>query len=417
MLTPADAELVRREPALPGLATVLDAEALAWALGAEAVRVSYVRYKPRTSCLVGCRVEREGAEAQAFAVAHRRGGGDKWAKGAAASAVVLADRAVVVRFFPDDRALPGLPCLADAGRRRGLLQELLPARPELWGAALHPLRYKPRRRFVAALSAAGGRAVVKAYTAAGYAAARSAERAMRRAPCRAPRRLARSRRERLLLFEWRPGRLLSEALTDAATPTAEVAAAGTMLARLHRQASLAPALRRRGPEAAALRPLAGWLGHLCPELAGRAEGVVARLGALWPEGPACPLHGDFHPGQVLLGREGVAFLDFDEAACGEGASDVGNFLAQLEAAALRGLVPARAVGPARAALLAGYEAGGGQPAGLDLHLAAGLLRAAPEPFRAREPDWPRTTAAILDCAAALVSSGRASVALRRGSFP
>ncbi|MBI5836437.1 MAG: phosphotransferase [Candidatus Eisenbacteria bacterium] len=54
------------------------------------------------------------------------------------------------------------------------------------------------------------------------------------------------------------------------------------------------------------------------------------------EGSPVPLHRDFHPGQVLWGGpHGVAILDWDDAASGAAAIDVGNFVAHLELEALR----------------------------------------------------------------------------------
>src|SRR4051794_14026842 len=101
MLSTPDADLARREPALPGLATLLDPDAFAEALrGAapalrpRAARVTYVRYKPGTSCLVGYRVESDGSAFLAFATTHRADARDKWANGG----VVLGDREAVVRF-------------------------------------------------------------------------------------------------------------------------------------------------------------------------------------------------------------------------------------------------------------------------------------------------------------------------------
>ena len=64
VLSPADADLVRRDSALPGLATLLDPEAFLAtlrqampAVGGVAASITYVRYKPGTSCLVGYRIQ------------------------------------------------------------------------------------------------------------------------------------------------------------------------------------------------------------------------------------------------------------------------------------------------------------------------------------------------------------------------
>jgi len=46
MLSPDDADLVRRDPALADLATLLDPEAAAGLFGVPCAEVVYVRYKP-----------------------------------------------------------------------------------------------------------------------------------------------------------------------------------------------------------------------------------------------------------------------------------------------------------------------------------------------------------------------------------
>src|SRR5919201_2297370 len=86
MLSPADADLVRRDPALPGLALLLDPGAFAAALrraaprlGAEETRITYVRYKPGTSCLVGYRLVAAGRDTAVSAAAYRPDAHDKLA--------------------------------------------------------------------------------------------------------------------------------------------------------------------------------------------------------------------------------------------------------------------------------------------------------------------------------------------------
>src|SRR5438128_9990172 len=63
MLSPADADLARRDPAIPGLATVLDADAFLAALrqvapaaDLRAAHLTSVRYKPHTYCRLSYRL-------------------------------------------------------------------------------------------------------------------------------------------------------------------------------------------------------------------------------------------------------------------------------------------------------------------------------------------------------------------------
>src|SRR5438067_12121248 len=183
MLCPADTDLVRRDPALPGLATLLDLDAFAAALRravpgleVEGGRITYVRYKPATSCLVGYRLAAAGKAVVVAAAAYRPDAADKLAKAGrrpGLGRVALGDRAIVVWFFPDDDELKVLLRLEDGEARTELLRQLLPARPDLWQGVLEPLQYKPARRYVGRLCTGGTpRAVLRAYTRAGYEAAR-----------------------------------------------------------------------------------------------------------------------------------------------------------------------------------------------------------------------------------------------------
>src|SRR4051794_3279027 len=105
MLCPADTDLVRRDSALPGLATLLDPDAFAAALcravpglGVEGGRITYVRYKPGTSCLVGYRLATAGKVVIVAAAAFRSDAADKLAKAGrrpGLGRIALGDRAVV----------------------------------------------------------------------------------------------------------------------------------------------------------------------------------------------------------------------------------------------------------------------------------------------------------------------------------
>src|SRR5919197_2793009 len=77
MLTRADAELVERDAALPGLAMLLYADVFLELLKTAAPRVPlsaarpvYVRYKPGTSCLVSYEVTAAGAQVHVHATAY-----------------------------------------------------------------------------------------------------------------------------------------------------------------------------------------------------------------------------------------------------------------------------------------------------------------------------------------------------------
>lgn len=429
MLSPPDADLVRLDPALPGLATLLDPDAFVTALRSSlseadlgTAQSTYVRYKPGMNCLVAYRLKVAGATVELYAKAYRPNAEVKLRKARGRSSIpgllgpgriVLEDRAIVVSVFPNDSKLKALRRLADAETRKRLLRELLPDRPDLWKGMVRSLRYKPERRYVAQLLTDDGvQAVLRVYTGPGYQAAQGNANALgSRGLLRLARQLGRSDRHRILAFEWLSGRLLSEAISDPKLDFEVVATVGAALAKLHAQDSKGLTCLTREAEVDTLLEVAAGVGFVCPHLARRAHDLAQRLAAqLVNEHPVNrPIHGDFYAKQVLLADDTVALLDFDEAVRGDPAADLGLFIAHLERDTLRSNLSPSRMEPLREALLEGYRVTTHHPipTRIELYTAAGLFRLAPDPFRHREPNWPERTEAILERAKAILEKGPA----------
>lgn len=412
MLSRPDAKLAARDRAVPGLALLLDPEALAEAcrrrlpeLGVSRAHLEYVRYKPGTNCLAGYRFELGGATIEGYAKAFNA---EDWnvpetAGKPGAVRCAIEGHAIAVFLFPHDAKLPWLDRLGDVDRRRALLRARLPNQPGHWDAALRTLRYKPERRYVGQLLTDGGPwAVAKVYSDPRFAtAAANAKHVRSQGRLQIARRIASSDRGRMLLLEWLDGRLLAEAIGAPGFAPGDLAAVGEALAELHGQRPRV--LRPLAPEdgAKAFFAIARGLAVLCPPLARQADRLALRLAESLACEPAgiSTVHGDFYAKQVLLaGDETVAILDLDQAACGDPAADLGNFLAHLEADALRGTLDPRRIAPLADALLAGYGAARQQPtpSRVGVCTAAALFRLAHDPFRHRETEWPDRIAAILD---------------------
>ena len=377
--------------------------------GAATARLTYSRYKPGESCVVAYRLEVAGVTMDVYAKAHRNG-----ARAPAipprlqeSQPIILQEGAISVHVFPADHKLKALRRLAGSATQRGLLRRLVPDRPDLWDAAVKRLRYMPEWRYVAQVLS-GGRVVatMKMYHERGYdrahanARAFRSNRALRVATC-----LGQSAKRCTLLFEWLPGRLVSEAVADPESDAGVLETVGAALALVHLQepTDLAPLKRRE--EAATLFSLSANLGVLCPHLAARFDHVVGTLGTQLLQAPPVyrPIHGDFSAKQVVLGNGDAAILDFDRAARGDPAQDLGNFIASLEQAAVAGALPVGRRDLFGEALLAGYRAvsRGPIPPRVPLYVAVGLVRLTAEPFRFREPRWPERTEALLERAEAL----------------
>lgn len=438
MLTPADLDLVRRDRALPGLATLLDPDAFAAALapaltphlpGTEPVtaRGTYLRYKPGMNCLVSYKLQTLDAEVMVHAKAHGPDAENKLAKAKkkpgtpsllGAGRIVLEDEKIMVSFFPNDAKLKSLPRIADAESRREVLKKLLPGSPELWDGALQTLRYKPERRYVARLLDEGeSRVTLKTYTPQDYRAAEANAKAF--APggaLRLARRLGRSARHNTVAFEWRRGLSLKTALSEPERAAGAVRTAGAALAGLHAQQGRDLEHPGREEEVDDLIELHKEIDFLCPALSGimgeLVEHLALRLSLQSPE--RRPIHGDFYDEQVLISGETATILDLDRAALGDPAADLGLFAAHLERDALRGELRRDQVEPLTSALIEGYRDAGGRVRGsrVSLYTTAGLLKLSPEPFRRRDPDWPEEIRAILERAREISSSLPAPTASR-----
>jgi len=398
----ADAELVRRDQALPGLRVLLDTGALTARLGVELapaalgrVVATDVRYKPGTSCLVAYLLELDGRSRYGYAKAYGPAAPVKLAKRRAQrrDRVVLDDLAIVVQLFPDDHRLRSLRRLVEPCAARRLAARLAPDRPCLREAELTAVRYKPERRYVARLQAQSGeRAALRLYADGGFEPARSAASAFRSAGALSvPGLLGSSARDRALLLEWVPGRSLEEVLAEPRLDPTAAARVGTALALLHEQQPAALTTPAPLAGAAAVHAAAGGLAALLPSLGERADALGNRLLGRLARLPALrsTIHGDFSADQVLLAAGRAAILDLDRAGLGHPAADLGSFVAALERDALDGTLERSRVDAFAGELVAAYRDRSGCAAlPVELHTAAALLRLAVEPFRRREPDWP-----------------------------
>lgn len=430
MLSPYDAEIARRDTAIPGLATLLDADAFAACLrkcaphaDIQRVRPLYVRYKPGMNCLVAYKAQLPHGQVDIYAKGHGAGAADPLREaierpgspGAlGAGRIAIKHLGIVVSVFPNDSKLEQLDRLARPDEKARLLRKLFSDRPDLWEAEVRSIRYKPERRLVAQLLVEGRpQGVLKFYTDTAYPEAKQSARVFNtrkaaRQVLRVPSRIGHSDRHHVLAFEWMEGQLLSEALTGGNLDLAAMERVGVALAEGHRHPSKKLAPLDREAEASTLLSVASGLAFLCPHLSEKIHGLARRLATYLMQQPPMntPVHGDFYAKQVLLAGERVVILDFDSAAAGDPAYDLGLFVAHLERGAIRHTVPNDKVRSVAGALLQGYEQASGQalPERVTVYAAAGLLKLAPHQFRNREQNWPQGMEAIIDRAEALFNS-------------
>ncbi len=416
MLSAADAQLVRRDPQIPGLGMLLDPEAFAEILqrlypeaGVETVQPRYVRYKRATSCLVGYRVVAAGAQLDVYARAHNRSMEVKVDKPAQQRSVpsplgqgimVMKEAAIVIYAFPNDDELCGLQWLSHPGRRREMLERLLPDRSSLWTAPLEPLRYKPERRYVARLHTPDDRgAVLKFYTKDEFRI-NSAITFVSRPPLRIPQSLGRSRQDRLTAAEWLEGQPLRDALSKCRVSADTCRTIGSAIACLHAQK---PKLRRFVTAESYVDSLANAalaVAEVAPEIAERAQRLSQQIGDRLLNRhfrSRRAIHGDFSADQVLLQDGEVAIVDFDRAGYGDPRIDLGTFRARLAGDVVRGELSDDRAESVFSDLLEEYrlESKKDVTRNLARFISGSLLQCAVEPFRHRHENWPQYTEAII----------------------
>lgn len=428
MLSTSDAGVVRRDPHLPGLSTLLDGEMMTQRLRRLIPATSdlqasptYVRYKPGTSCLVAYEVRQDGRTEDFYAKAYTVGSlkllkgaaGAEAASGSRCTTHIWEDIAARLSGPASDRQLKGLARLCDPQRRHKLLRTILPEQPEFWDARIRRIRYKPERRYVAHLiTPHGAGAALKVYSAAdfdhahlvaGLAAAQqiSPEAAL----------LAGSAKHRVLLFRWVIGQTLLELLLAGSLDAATIDRLGARLEQLHFHTLPDRRLPRLTPPVMTerLKAAAQSVSAVCPSLADLAELLVRRISAQLRlvDTPARHgmIHGDFKPDQVICGNGEITLLDFDQAGQGDYAADLGAFAAQLERGALLGTWSMMEAEQVMMRLIRSYSHR--HDATLDqrvrLYTASGLLLLAPHEFRNRMPNWFESTSRILDRSARLIT--------------
>lgn len=407
-MKPIAGALVPQDPALPQLASALDADQMAevfsgFLQGRDAAlqgcRVDRVKYRAGRNLSVAYRLDLrdgQGAYTQYIAARFCRAGESATRHAQAQARPVTASRAgpaishhagleMAAHWWPNDAKLAAGTVLADA---QALQQHWLPAVAQALGAGpclghgVELAQCVPEHRVTARVhlhtAARAGQAVEGPQTHTVYAKSDAEVRGpathavMQSLWHSAARRDGRLRVPRPLLWQagsglhWQaavPGRALLDVcpLPDGA----RAAAVGRLLAALHQTPAPAapfitlPGLRQRVLETTQLlctvQP--AWATR-CAKVAAQLEGGLAHIGS----GPqrSCTLHGDLHPRNLLLEGEQLSLIDLDSARQGPALLELGSWLADaLYRAQLDGHLQA-AVAAGGQAFLHAYVQEGGQ---------------------------------------------------------
>jgi hypothetical protein len=291
----------------------------------------------------------------------------------------LPEVSALVQWLPLDVRLPVLgdeaERLSHRLAKKGILVD--PAEPEL-------LRYWPRRRAVLRF----GSHILKLYRdQRDFEEALHALRLARKLGLvLTPRYEGRLKARRVTVQQWLPG-------CSPSLPPAGSEPAGRLLADLHTDRRLA--VHRTTPQDLLLKATTRgrFVTDLLPDLQPDVARLVADLTANLPDpGPTVTSHGNFHAGQLLAGRAGLALVDVDRLCRAAPAFDLASFASHLAF----GQPGDRAVLEAAVnSLQVGY---GTHPPDLAWYLSTCLLRRAAVPFRYQDVHWPETTARLVQLA-------------------
>jgi len=436
---------IPRDKMLPGLSAMLDSKAvmdllkerLGDALGEiERCEISYIRYKPVTSCIIAyalqCSREIFKGSTQFLLYAKIYIDGDyqnaveksrvhRWTEILDMDPVIiLPDYRAILYLFPNDLIIEGLRVLSNPKKIQRILYKHYDRYPEEeWRISdrklrLKVVRYKPERRVVlrsttrAIHRRTNVRENVSVYIRL-YGDDRGAdvytlqENLYRIAGQDGPYRIARPitylGERRLLIMEALAGEPLLESLagTDRFDAVAQTARA---LAALHRSQGLKLDIRHIDSHLDNARSTTETLKQISPESAREAEAILKSLREFkLPDKPAADgfVHGDLYHGQVLLQNDSVAFIDFDRSHRGDIVSDIGNFCAHLRLLRLQGQLADHADLENRFRIA--YEEASADKLGDDrlvFWTAFGMFLLAVGPFRRLEIDWRNKTRGILE---------------------
>jgi aminoglycoside phosphotransferase (APT) family kinase protein len=210
-----------------------------------------------------------------------------------------------------------------------------------------------------------------------------------------------------------PGQPMSRILSSASMSASAGGQVGRQLGRLlgtvHGTPPSAEPLWTVDDELGQLEQLLAPMWHADAAIGRSAAAVLDRLadGASREEAVVLA-HGAFRTGQVLVDDGRLQLVDLDTVCRSDPARDMGNALAYLYWAAIRGAVPSGVVAPLRAAFLASYADAGNhvsEPA-LAWWTGAALLKIGGRRYRSLEFRHWREVPQLLTCATDLLRPAR-----------
>jgi len=421
------------DPALPGLAALLDKNIFARAVAAllppgatvDGCRPWYVRYKPQTNAIAVHELQVAGIAApllvhgkcytdENFAAARDKAANSHWSDPTLGQPhVAVPEHRMLLFGFPNDQVLAGVRFAANPKRIQRVLYAHVPEFPaDTWRISdsrltIAPVRFKPEKRAVLRVDTRvrhrlnGTKHPLRVYLringkGEGAATATLMQRLhdgfASHPAVRTPRVLAYLAESQVTIVADVGGEALPLDLAGARL-------AGEALAALHAMPAAGVPVRTVTDIMSDVADTVRTVAALAPELADTAGDLLATLRQrATRDAEATPLlvHGDYHPGQLLLRDEYAVLLDFDRSHLGDPAADLGNYAAHVIYRSVTG--DAGDPQPLVDAVQEAYAVVFGEavhPRRMAFWTAVGLMQLAPAPFRILAPLWPKAMSAIL----------------------
>lgn len=415
----ADLRIIAQDPQLPGLALLLDNDALLQALrslsplrDAQSVTLDYLRYKPGNSCATSLTVtlgsrQRKTYFAKALTAERFI---QSWqhpkrqaliAAGDPDAPLALRANAILLQHPLHDRSLRFLHLLKHNETRQALLRQLLSPFHEVEHIDWRFLRYKPERRSIIQLSyhhepiAILRCASAKEYgrmlqgTAVGAALGHISL-------------LGSLGNQRMLATRWIAGESLGPEHSGTLS-LSTIAAAGSALAQVHGTPFSLPQTSGSNENIQALWRVLNILTVIYPSGAERYRELASRIAQYLMACRIEPvlIHGDFSADQVVKPADGGALqiIDWDRCTYGAPLMDLATFQARLELQTIDKTLQYPSVDTVMSAFLSSYSAARTSPLetqALAWYTAWALMCLATEPFRVRAANWPEQIEALLD---------------------
>ena len=404
-------------------------------------RVAYVRYKPNTNCLAS------------YAVTFAPSGSDQtstiWLSGKCYTEadfsvalskrsaltfesllgitrpIILREERIIILPAEQDSLMAGLQTAFDSRKLVRLLHKHLENYPKkLWRISdrrcnLDFIRFKPEKRAVLRLSTkvvsrdSGEKRKVVWYIRA-YANASGLrlhqlmselrENFLENPSVGVVTSLAAIEEKNLLIMDHANGIPLEGRLSDSKI-VETIERVGHALALLHTFRSTGVPVFPLREQLSYIASNALSLKVLLPDAAGVIDKVISTLHSRKPKGNTSSarfVHGDFHPGQILIDSDRIVILDFDRAHIGDPSCDLGNFAAYLHLFEMRSEITNAS--DLIQKFIASYSGAAGNGIDMDrirFWTIAGLFGLAVSPFRLQRPGWRSEITTILDRCAQL----------------